>query len=190
MTGDRPSGYTVETFENPASDDLSGAELLEALTREDVAPDPVTARLAEIEAREQAAICGPWTLETERDWDDEGPWESVSGIRMPEPHTERPDGTHRDYDYRYSEVCEMGMPTAEFLVAARSDIPRLLGAVRAGLALADDWHQKAMGIGSKMDISDADGAKAGFMMCTISAYEDCSKALLAAIARELLKEGT
>lgn len=69
--------------------------------------------------------------------------------------------------------------------ASYADASRLLVLAEAAEALADEWHQKAIDIGSKMDISDADGAKAGFMMCTIQAYEACSKALSAAIAAAL-----
>lgn len=101
--------------------------------------DKVAAYLAEIEQREQAATCGPWALETDQDWDDERTWTYPYGIRMPEPHTTRADRSHRDFDYLYSELREMTMPTAEFLVAARSDVPRLLAAVRAGLELAARW---------------------------------------------------
>jgi len=68
------------------------------------------------------------------------------------------------------------------------DAERLADVAEVALTLADEWHLKAMGIGEQMDISDAVGAKAGFMMCTAQAYENCSKALTSAITTALLGE--
>lgn len=61
-----------------------------------------------------------------------------------------------------------------------------VGALEAVLALADEWHKKAMALSAQMTAENVDGAKAGFMMCTLQAYETCAKATRAAISAELL----
>lgn len=96
--------------------------------------DRLTAELAAIREREQAATTGPWQLETDRDeeYGEEFPY----AIIMPVSHTERPAGVpFREWDFRYSAMAEMTMATAEFLVEARTAVPRLLAAVEAVLAI-------------------------------------------------------
>jgi predicted HAD superfamily Cof-like phosphohydrolase len=99
-------------------------------------PDAADAYLAGVRAREQAATPGPWTLETDISDDetaDDHPWPYA--IVMPEPNHMPADRSLQDFDFKYTELAEMTMPTAEFLVAARSDVPRLLGALEAVMEL-------------------------------------------------------
>ena len=98
--------------------------------------DAVAVYLADITALERGATRGPWTLETDRSDDetaDDHPWPYA--IVMPEPTHVPADRSLQDFDYQYTEVAEMTLATAEFVVGARSAVPRLLGAVEAVRAI-------------------------------------------------------
>lgn len=100
-----------------------------------------------IEARAAAATAGPWGT----DWESCGcepgcycgSW--VRAITMPEPHGERPrDGSgYADYQYDYTEVSEMTTATAEFIAAARTDVPALAAEVRRLQRIVEAVGQRA-----------------------------------------------
>ncbi|HEY6493280.1 MAG TPA: hypothetical protein VIZ43_08410 [Trebonia sp.] len=133
--------------------------------------DAVAVYLAGIAALEQAATHGPWTLETDRSDDetaDDHPWPYA--IVMPEPYHVPADRSLQDFDYQYTELAEMTLATAEFLVAARSAVPRLLGAVRIALKLADDW----MAVGPPPRTAEERAQRA----CGLLLYRDITAELL------------
>jgi len=72
------------------------------------------------------------------------------------------------------------------------DVPALLAAVEAAvekvLALASAWRQKGLALGAQIAAEDMDGARAGFMMCTAQAYENCANATRMTISSALLGE--
>ena len=111
-----------------------------------VPDDPAPATLAGIRAIEQAATPGPWHLE----WDScdcgdgygcsHGSWPHA--IRNSRADTEpRQDGKQRDWDYKHTEISELGGADAEFIVTARTVMPLLLAAVDA-LTGALERHQQ------------------------------------------------
>ena len=98
------------------------------------APDPTpSAILAGWRETTEAATPEPWDLE----WDScdcgdiygcsHGSWPHA--IRNSRAHIERADGEQRAYDYDHTEVSELGAADAEFIVTARTAMPRLLKAV-------------------------------------------------------------
>lgn len=106
--------------------------------------DRITAELAAIRERERAATRGPWRLEPNtgagRVWvqigarPHEADCEPLFRVRTLRP-TFRPEDQQREYRQRGAD--------AAFIVAARSDIPRLLAAVEAALELASRWQQRS-----------------------------------------------
>lgn len=99
-----------------------------------MADDPLTAALAPIRDREQAATRGPWEIETESCDCGDGyvcphgtyPYAIITS----RSHTERKTGeAPRPYDFRHSEICELSPEDVEFIAQAREDVPRLLRAV-------------------------------------------------------------
>jgi hypothetical protein len=81
-------------------------------------------RLAEIRAREQAATEGPWQVGTDDDdavdshWVYDASWSEVGDVRTP-----------------HDEVRGDAVMDARFIAHARQDVPALLAAVEAALAL-------------------------------------------------------
>jgi hypothetical protein len=105
--------------------------------------DRLAVDLAAIGERLNAATEGPWTLEIDHDDSDDAPFARFPyGFILPKPKIERRDSKYRDYDYLYTEVSDLAMADAGFLVAARSDVPRLLAAVEAVLDLIARWNRR------------------------------------------------
>lgn len=103
--------------------------------------DPVVAYLSEVGDRADAATPGPWRLEYDScDCGDgygcsHGSWPYA--FHLPEPHTERSPGEeHPNYDFAYTEVSEFSDATAEFIKDARTNVPRLVAALKAVLDVA------------------------------------------------------
>jgi hypothetical protein len=105
--------------------------------------DQVAAYLAMARKHEQAASPGPWRVI----WDscDCGDGYGCSHGNFPHaiatsrPSIDRGPGVPpRDYDFEHSEVPDLGSEDAEFIVAARESLPRLLSAVQAVVALCRD----------------------------------------------------
>jgi hypothetical protein len=87
-----------------------------------VTADPL-AELEKLAAMERAATSPPWTLEADTSEGDTFPW----AIRTPEPHIMRPEGeSYKDSDYVHGELAELLIADMEFIVAARSAMPRLI----------------------------------------------------------------
>ena len=100
--------------------------------------------LAAIRRRADAAIPLPWSLERES-CDCGGGYGCSHGswpycLRLPVPKTEHEDGKTRDYDFSFTEIGDFPMETAEFMVAARTDVPRLLAAVDAALKVSAQYE--------------------------------------------------
>jgi hypothetical protein len=113
------------------------------------ARDPL-AVLAEIRQREQAATPEPWSLEYELcDCGGEngfGHQDYPYAIRTSVPHILRVEGeAHLDGDYVHSEISELTFRDVEFIVAARTDMPRLLAIPEALLKLAAEFDRPASG---------------------------------------------
>lgn len=137
--------------------------------------DDTAARfLAEVRQRIEAATAGPWLLETDCDGEGDDNWTFPYGIRMPDAHTEHKDGSHHDWDYLYSELCEMTMPTAEFLVAARSDVPRLVAAVEAVLSLHQPGRRVVFGWCCERHESHLHFSITALEAAGVAACPDCS----------------
>lgn len=99
--------------------------------------DPVAAALAAIREREQAATRGPWEAE-----DDEDCWRlfgAVSGFLHPMQLAKAPKHGTPYAEYWPNEA------DAAFIVAARSDVPRLLAAVEAVLKVTDPLENETLG---------------------------------------------
>ena len=105
--------------------------------------------LEAITRRAEQAARGPWHLDTE--WcdcgDDRlcGHGEYPYSLTLPEPHTMPADSRPLvEYHFQYSEISHFTLPTADFIAHARDDVPALTAAVRAVLALADQWESSLM----------------------------------------------
>jgi len=86
--------------------------------------------LARIRQRAEAATKGPWKAKPYWIYDS-----LDSRVRVTSPT----DGD----DHNTAEM--VLLKDAEFIAHARTDIPRLLGALDAVLALADEWNTLALG---------------------------------------------
>lgn len=100
----------------------------------------VSAELARIKGLVEGATEGPWSVELDNNDSYEG---GISYGDYP-CAIQGPDTTHvwastpsmvEEYGHKFSEVSELTIPDAEFIAAARTDVPRLLAAVEAVLAL-------------------------------------------------------
>lgn len=120
------------------------------------APDPLAARLTEIREREQAATTGPWWFD-----EDELTWR-LHGVHAMIPA--QMDGLipEQVMNHQILKAPKTGTPYAEywpneadaaFIVAARTDVPRLVKALEAALKLAAD--AKPMAFGSPADCTDS-----------------------------------
>ena len=95
------------------------------------------ATLAGIEQRAQAATEGPWQLDYESDWDDFGTrFDYVHHLVGPRtPYTQYPESPNAT---KITEIAELSNADAEFIAAARTDVPALAAEVRRlSAALAD-----------------------------------------------------
>jgi hypothetical protein len=105
--------------------------------------------LAQWREAEQKATPGPWHLE----WDScdcgdgygcsHGSWPHA--IHNSRAHTERPDGVQHDYDFAHSDIAELSGDDAEFIIAARTAMPLLLGAVERVLELHQPGRIRVFG---------------------------------------------
>ena len=109
------------------------------------APDPLAARLTEIREREQAATTGPWWFD-----EDELTWR-LHGVHAMIPA--QMDGLipEQVMNHQILKAPKSGTPYAEywpgaadaaFITSARTDVPALLGALEAVLALHRPDHHK------------------------------------------------
>jgi hypothetical protein len=162
-----------------------------------MADDKLTAALAEIREREQAATEGPWRII----WDScdcgdgygcsHGSWPHA--IQTSRANIDRgPGNTPRDYDYEHSEVADLGDADVEFMTHAREDVPRLLAALDAVLKRAADWESNAEECRAfaarKLECGNA--IPAWISEASAGAFEDCVQALREGITRELTGEGS
>lgn len=88
----------------------------------------ITERLAEIEARVEAADDGPWRV---RGSQVDPSWKWAAGVES----TSLDPG---EVDTTIAEVVDA--PDAEFIAHARTDVPALLAVVKGVLALADEMN--------------------------------------------------
>jgi hypothetical protein len=150
--------------------------------------------LPELEAireREKATPPGPWGLITDScDCGDgygcpHGSW--PHGFRLTVPRQVEVRGKiipTEDWHYEYTEFADLPMEAAEFMAAAREDVPHLLGIVDRLLALAAEWEAKAKEIGDSLTYRDTEGAVAGFKMIGHQNHRNHAEAIRAAVRGE------
>lgn len=99
----------------------------------DLTPD----ELAAWEALAAAATPGPWRIEEEQIS------YATSGYRLYDPANNCVAG---NFDYEVGGICERG--DAEFIAAARTDIPRLAAALRSAWAERDQYRAESERLGN------------------------------------------
>jgi hypothetical protein len=117
------------------------------VTATQTAVEATTLDLAAIRQRERAATEGPWRLITDT-CDCGGDYVCTHGdfpyaLRLPvhRVSSRKPECNPIDpsdkFDHRAADISDLSMETAEFVAAAREDVPALLGAVESLAASLD-----------------------------------------------------
>lgn len=154
------------------------------------APDAAAAYLSEVEQREQAATPGPW-------WSDESDqcWR-LHGVHAIIPATLGAETFDQVLNRQILKAPKTGTPYAEywpgeaddaFITHARSDVPRLLRAVRAGLDLAQGWKAEAQRLDAMAERS-GDSLRRQVLSVRAQGCDDHGSALLGAMSAALTGE--
>ena len=129
--------------------------------------DRVASTLAEWGKLTRAATIGPWE---KLGFDDI--WSQPAGRHVAETMNREAD--------------------AEFIVTARTAMPRLLAAVEAALKAADSWGKKAGELNAAAERADARGAdplRTALMSARAQAHNDCAQTVREAITTALTGSG-
>ncbi len=109
------------------------------IAREERNEAAMAASLLGIHRREKAATPGPWTLETEQgdaEYSVNPPYPYAIHGPVNEPYADaKPGTTGHEYRTTITDMTQLRMEDAEFIVHARVDVPRLLACAEALLDL-------------------------------------------------------